>query len=149
MIEIALFQPDIAPNTAAILRLGACLGISVHIIEPAGFVWSGASFRRAGMDYVDQVRIIRQASFAHFLRDAVLRRVVLLSTGAQQGYCDFSYRGDDILLFGRESSGVPGDVRASADVCLTIPMQPGMRSLNVAMSAALVAGEALRQTREL
>lgn len=149
MLRIALYQPDIPQNTGTILRLCACLGAEAHIIEPAGFPISDRHFRRAGMDYLDQVTIRRHDSWSRFeawRRQAGLR-LALLSTRAERCYLDERYTEADILLFGRESAGVPDEVAAAADVRLTIPMAPQLRSLNVAMAAAMVAGEVLRQGR--
>jgi tRNA (cytidine/uridine-2'-O-)-methyltransferase len=146
MIEIALYQPDIASNTATILRLAACLGLRVRIIEPAGFVWSESAFRRAGMDYLARADVVREASFAQFLDHIAGRRLILFSTRGKAAYNEFSFAAGDVLLFGRESSGVPGAVAARADHRLVIPMRAGLRSLNVALAAAMAAGEALRQT---
>jgi tRNA (cytidine/uridine-2'-O-)-methyltransferase len=147
MIEIALYEPDIAPNAATILRLVACLGLTVRIIEPAGFAWSEASFRRAGLDYLDKVEVIRDSSWNAFLSATQGRRRVLMSTKAAILYCDFVFATGDIILMGRESAGVPEHVHASADARLLIPMRPGLRSLNVAVACAMVTGEALRQLR--
>jgi tRNA (cytidine/uridine-2'-O-)-methyltransferase len=146
-MRIALFEPDIAQNTGTILRLCACLGLEAHIIEPAGFPVSDRAFRRAGMDYLDQVRLVRHPSWASFetWRRAAGARLVLLTTQAERSYLDHAYDATDILLFGRESAGVPHEVHAAADVRLVIPMRPGLRSLNVAMACAMAAGEALRQ----
>lgn len=149
MLRFALFQPDIPQNTGTILRLCACLGAEAHIIEPAGFAFSDRLFRRAGMDYLDLVPVHRHDSWLRFeawRREAGLR-LALLSTKATRSYLDERYGAADILLLGRESTGVPDAVAAAADVRLTIPMAPGLRSLNVAMAAAMVAGEVLRQTR--
>jgi tRNA (cytidine/uridine-2'-O-)-methyltransferase len=148
-MRIALFQPDIPQNTGTILRLCACLNVEAHIIEPAGFPVSDRHFRRAGMDYLDQVRIVRHvdwASFEAWRRDLGLR-LLLLTTKGSRSYLDCSYRPTDILLLGRESAGVPDAVAMAVDERLAIPMQAGMRSLNVAMAAAMALGEALRQTR--
>ena len=148
-LRLALYQPDIPQNTGTILRLCACIGAEAHIIEPAGFPVSDRLFRRAGMDYLDRVTICRHDSWARFeawRRDAGLT-LALLSTKAATCYFDHAYGGSEVLLFGRESVGVPDEVMAAADTRLTIPMQPGLRSLNVAMAAAMVAGEALRQMR--
>ena len=148
-MEIALFQPDIPPNTGTILRLCACLDVAAHIIEPAGFAVSDRAFRRAGMDYLDQVRLIRHVSWAKFeewRREAGLRLVLFTTKGAMS-YLDFRYQPQDILMFGRESAGVPEEVAAKADARLKIPIRPPLRSLNVAMTAAMAVGEALRQTR--
>ena len=147
-LRIALYQPDIAGNTGTILRLAACLGLSVDIIEPAGFDISDRSLKRAGLDYIASAALTRHVTWARFedWRRQDGRRLVLASTKASAPYTALAYRADDILLFGRESAGVPEDVHASADVRVTIPMVEGQRSINVAMSAAMIAGEALRQT---
>jgi tRNA (cytidine/uridine-2'-O-)-methyltransferase len=148
-MRIALFQPDIPQNTGTILRLCACLGVEAHIIEPAGFPVTDRHFRRAGMDYLDHVTILRHASWAAFedWRAAAKCRLVLFSTRAAQPYLEYDYRDDDVLLFGRESAGVPETVVEAADARLVIPIAPGMRSLNVAMAAAMALGEVLRQVR--
>jgi tRNA (cytidine/uridine-2'-O-)-methyltransferase len=148
-MRIALFQPDIPQNTGTILRLCACLNVEAHIIEPAGFPVSDRHFRRAGMDYLDQVTIQRHDSWAKFeqWRSDKGSRLILFSTRGALPYLDYRYAADDILLFGRESAGVPDEVVAAADARLVIPIEPGLRSLNVAMAAAMALGEALRQTR--
>ncbi|WP_440637874.1 tRNA (cytidine(34)-2'-O)-methyltransferase [Bradyrhizobium sp. PUT101] len=148
-MQIALFQPDIAQNTGTILRLCACLGMAAHIIEPAGFPVSDRLFRRAGMDYLDHVRLTRHDSWAKFedWRAAQGYRLLLFTTKAATDYRDFHYQTSDILLFGRESAGVTDAVVEAADARLVIPINAGLRSLNVAMSAAMAAGEALRQIR--
>jgi tRNA (cytidine/uridine-2'-O-)-methyltransferase len=147
-MQIALFQPDIPQNTGTILRLCACLNVSAHIIEPAGFPVSDRHFRRAGMDYLDQVTITRHDSWSKFeqWRHDQAYRLVLFTTKAAGSYLDYRYDPADILLFGRESAGVPDDVAKAADARLLIPIKPGLRSLNVAMAAAMALGEALRQT---
>jgi tRNA (cytidine/uridine-2'-O-)-methyltransferase len=147
-MRIALFQPDIPQNTGTILRLCACLDVEAHIVEPAGFPVSDRHFRRAGMDYLDQVTIMRHDSWSKFeqWRAATGCRLVLFSTKAAQPYLDHRYDANDILLFGRESAGVPDDVVAAADARVVIPIKPGLRSLNVAMAVAMALGEALRQT---
>jgi tRNA (cytidine/uridine-2'-O-)-methyltransferase len=145
MVEIALYEPDIAPNAATILRMGACLGVPVHIIEPAGFDVSDRGFRRAGMDYLEQANCARHDSWSAFRRAMEGRRLLLFTTGATRSYLDYAYARDDILLFGRESAGVPEEVHARADARLLIPMRQGLRSLNVAMACAMATGEALRQ----
>jgi tRNA (cytidine/uridine-2'-O-)-methyltransferase len=147
-MQIALFQPDIPQNTGTILRLCACLNVSAHIIEPAGFPVSDRHFRRAGMDYLDQVTITRHDSWSKFeqWRHDKACRLVLFTTKAAGSYLDYRYDPADILLFGRESAGVPDDVAKAADARLVIPIKPGLRSLNVAMAAAMALGEALRQT---
>jgi tRNA (cytidine/uridine-2'-O-)-methyltransferase len=146
-MRIALFQPDIPQNTGTILRLCACLNVEAHIIEPAGFPVSDRHFRRAGMDYLDQVTIVRHDSWAQFeqWRAAGGGRLVLFSTRAAVPYLDHRFATDDILLFGRESAGVPDAVGAAADARLVIPIKPSLRSLNVAMAVAMALGEALRQ----
>jgi tRNA (cytidine/uridine-2'-O-)-methyltransferase len=146
-MRIALIEPDIPQNTGTILRLAACLGLEAHIIEPAGFPTSDRAFRRAGMDYLDHVTIVRHASFATFeawRRDAKAR-LILFTTHAERCYLEHAFRVDDVLMFGRESAGVPPAVHDAADARLKIPMRAGMRSLNVAMAAAMAVGEALRQ----
>ena len=149
-MEIALFQPDIPQNTGTILRLCACLDVAAHIIEPAGFPVSDRAFRRAGMDYLDQVRLSRHISWAQFeeWRRQAGHRLVLFTTKGATSYLDFHYGASDILLFGRETVGVTDEVVTAADARLKIPIKPGLRSLNVAMAAAMAAGEALRQTRQ-
>ncbi len=142
---IALYQPDIAANVGAIARLGACFGLDVHIIEPAGFPWSHAALRRAGMDYLDHVALIRHDCWADFQRRMEGRRIVLASTAAAVELPDFTFRPHDVTLFGRESAGVPDDVGAQAAARVRIPMRRGMRSLNLAMSAAIISAEAMRQ----
>lgn len=145
---IALFEPDIPQNTGTILRLGACLGIAVHIVGPAAFPATEKAFRRAGLDYLDHVSVVNHVSFGTFedWRKQEGRRVVLLSTKASSTHIDFSYRESDVLLCGRESSGVPEDVHRAADERVRVPMRRDLRSLNVAVSLAMVLGEALRQT---
>lgn len=147
-MQIALYQPNIPQNAGTILRLCACLGLSAHIIEPAGFPVSDRLFRRAGMDYLDRLTWRRHDSWTAFetWRAQAGHRLLLFTTKGAIPYLNFAYAKDDILLFGRESAGVPDDVAAIADARLLIPLQPGLRSLNVAMAAAMAAGEALRQT---
>jgi tRNA (cytidine/uridine-2'-O-)-methyltransferase len=147
-MAIALYEPDIPQNTGTILRLCACLGIEAHIIGPAGFPTSDRAFRRAGMDYLDAVAIVRHASWRDFevWRHSASHRLILFTTAAPLSYLDYQFRAEDILLFGRESAGVPEEVHAAADARLLIPMRPNLRSLNIAVAAAMAAGEALRQT---
>jgi len=147
-MRIALFEPDIPQNTGTILRLAACLGLEVDIIEPAGFPVSDRAFRRAGMDYLDLVALRRHPSWPEFerWRAAHSLRLLLFTTKAATSYLDHRYEARDILLFGRESAGVPDRVHDAADVRLRIPMRPRMRSINVAMACAMAVGEALRQT---
>lgn len=148
MPDLALYQPDIPQNTGTILRMAACLGISVHLIEPAGFALSDKNFKRAGMDYLDRACLVRHMDWAAFetWRREQRRRLVLMTTRGATPYADFAFSADDILLMGRESAGVPEEVHLAADARLVIPMVEGARSLNIALSAAMVAGEALRQT---
>ena len=147
-MRIALYEPDIPQNTGTILRLAACLGVEAHIVEPAGFPTSDRAFRRAGMDYLDQVALLRHPNWNAFeaWRRRIGGRLILFTTRATLFYYDYAYGADDVLLFGRESAGVPDAVHAAADVRLVIPMAGGMRSLNVAVAAAMAVGEALRQT---
>ena len=148
-LVIALYQPDIPQNTGTILRMCACLGLAAAIIEPAGFLASDRRFRRAGMDYLADVDIARYPDWKAFedWRRAHGRRLLLLTTQASLPYTAFRYFPGDILLAGRESAGVPGKVHDAADARLIIPLQPPLRSLNVAVAVAMVAGEAIRQTR--
>lgn len=145
MIEIALYQPDIAPNAATILRMCACFGLTCRIIEPAGFVMSGPAFRRAGMDYLDKAALVIDPSWAAFRRATAGQRTVLLTTRAVLPCWDFAFAPDDVILMGRESVGVPQEVHDTVEARLRIPMKPGMRSLNVALACAMATGEALRQ----
>ncbi|NJL07946.1 MAG: tRNA (cytidine(34)-2'-O)-methyltransferase [Methylacidiphilales bacterium] len=147
-MHIALFQPDIPQNAGTLARLCACLGVPLAIIEPAGFPTSDRAFRRAGMDYLDLAVIARHASFTAFegWRREGGHRVVLFTTAADRSFTDFTFAAGDVLLFGRESAGVPDHVHAAADARLVIPMVAGVRSLNVAVAAAMALTEALRQT---
>jgi tRNA (cytidine/uridine-2'-O-)-methyltransferase len=147
-MHLALYEPDIPQNTGTILRLCACLGVTAHLIEPAGFPISDRHFRRSGMDYLDQVIIERHASFAAFdeWRKSQDLRLILFTTRGATPYLDHAFTPGDVLMFGRESAGVPDPVHAAADARLLIPMQPGLRSINVAMASAMALGEALRQT---
>ncbi|MDH4990801.1 tRNA (cytidine(34)-2'-O)-methyltransferase [Aquamicrobium lusatiense] len=147
--RIALYQPDIAGNTGTILRLAACLGLDVDLIEPAGFDISDRALKRAGMDYLEMAALTRHVDWNAFEEERRERgrRLVLLSTKAKAFYTDFDFASTDTLLFGRESAGVPERVHDSADARLTIPMVEGARSINIALSVAMVAGEALRQLR--
>jgi tRNA (cytidine/uridine-2'-O-)-methyltransferase len=146
---IALYEPDIPQNTGTILRLCACLGVTGHLIEPAGFPVTDRAFRRAGMDYLDRVTIERHASFPAFdvwRREAGLGLTLFTTRGAVS-YLDHDYRQPQVLLFGRESAGVPDHVAEAADTRLLIPMREGLRSLNIAMAVAMAAGEMMRQRR--
>ena len=150
-MQIALFEPDIPQNTGTILRLAACLALPAHIIEPAGFPISDRAFRRAGMDYLDHVSLSRHVSWDAFerWRRAQQYRLVLFTTRATTTYLDHAFHPRDILLFGRESAGVPDAVHAAADISLLVPMRPPLRSINVAMVCAMAVGEAIRQTSRL
>lgn len=144
-MRLALYEPDIPQNTGAILRLGACFGVAVDIIEPCGFVLDDRRLKRAAMDYLAHAEIVRHASWASF-RQTRPGRLVLLSTKARLPYHRFAFAHDDVLLLGRETAGVPPEVAESVDASVLIPMRPGLRSLNVALAASVVLGEALRQT---
>jgi tRNA (cytidine/uridine-2'-O-)-methyltransferase len=148
MPRLALYQPDIPQNTGTMLRMAACLGVTVEIVEPAGFDVSDRNLRRAGLDYLGAVTVNRHASWRAFeeWRRAERRRLVLASTKAAVRYVDFAFAEDDVVLLGRESAGVPNEVHAAADARVLVPMQDGLRSLNVAVAAAMILGEALRQT---
>ncbi|SDG50418.1 tRNA (cytidine(34)-2'-O)-methyltransferase [Pelagibacterium luteolum] len=147
-LALALYQPDIAQNTGTLLRLGACLGIAIHIIHPTGFPFSRATLKRSGMDYLDQVEMVEHDSYQAFdgWRREAGHRLMLLTTKASTPHTSAHYAPSDILMVGRESAGVPEDVAENADLRLRIPMRTGARSLNVAISASIVLGEALRQT---
>jgi tRNA (cytidine/uridine-2'-O-)-methyltransferase len=144
-MRLALYQPDIPQNAGTILRLAACLGVAVDVIGPAGFDMGDRNLRRAGLDYLNHVEIARHRSFEAYQAQRSGRLVLLTSAGGT-AYTDFGFAHDDTLLLGRESAGVPESVHAIADARLRIPMQPGMRSLNIAVAAGIVLGEALRQT---
>lgn len=144
-MKLALFQPDIPQNVGAMMRLCACLGVEMEIIGPCGFIWDEAKIRRAGMDYIDHLSLTRHDSW-HAYQAQRQGRLVLLTTKASQPYTDYRFNADDTLLMGRESAGVPEEVHAFAEGRIIIPLKPGLRSLNVATAAAMVLGEALRQT---
>ncbi|NCU10543.1 MAG: tRNA (cytidine(34)-2'-O)-methyltransferase [Sphingomonadaceae bacterium] len=145
-MRITLYEPEIAGNVGAVLRLGACLGAAVDLIEPMGFVWDDKRVRRAAMDYIDHVEIARHTSFAAFRAAIGPARLVLFTTKATQSPYDFAFRPDDVLLFGKESAGVPPEVAEACDERLRIPIRGEVRSMNLAMAAGLALGEALRQT---
>ncbi len=147
-MRIALYQPEIAQNVGAVLRLGACLGVAVDLIEPLGFAWDDKRVRRTAMDYIDAVEVLRHAGFEAF-RGTAPGRLVLLTTKATHSPYDFAFDSGDILLFGKESGGVPAEIAAQCDAALRIPIRAHVRSLNLATAAALTLGEALRQTGEL
>jgi tRNA (cytidine/uridine-2'-O-)-methyltransferase len=147
-MRLALYEPDIAQNTGTMLRMAACFGVSVDLIEPAGFALTDRGLRRAGLDYLAQATLIRHESYAAFAdwRRMAGHRLILLTTRATTSHVAFQFTPDDILMVGRESAGVPDAVHADADGAIRIPMLAGMRSLNVALSAAIGLSEALRQT---
>ncbi len=145
-MRIALFEPEIAGNVGAVLRLGACLGAAVDLIEPLGFAWDDRRVRRSAMDYIDHVAVARHANFAAFRAGIGSRRLVLFTTRSERSLFDFDFRPDDVLLFGKESAGVPPEIADICDARLRIPMRPQVRSMNLAASATLALGEALRQT---
>jgi tRNA (cytidine/uridine-2'-O-)-methyltransferase len=148
-MRIALFEPEIAGNVGAILRLGACMGAAVDLIEPMGFEWDDRRVRRTAMDYIDHVAVARHAGFDAFRTSIGPRRLVLFTTKSRQSAYDFGFMADDVLLFGKESAGVPPWIAGACDARLRIPMRPQVRSMNLAMTAALALGEALRKTATL
>ncbi|MBF0391620.1 MAG: tRNA (cytidine(34)-2'-O)-methyltransferase [Alphaproteobacteria bacterium] len=145
MMRLALYQPDIPQNTGTMLRLAACLGVGVDLIEPFGFLLDDRRLRRAGLDYADMARVTRHRSWDAFAA-APRSRLVLLTTQSTTQYMHFAFAAEDTILVGRESAGAPDAIHAAADARLRVPMRPGMRSINVALAAAMVLGEALRQT---
>ncbi|MBK1663712.1 rRNA methyltransferase [Rhodospirillum rubrum] len=147
MVRLALYQPDIPQNAGTILRLGACLGVEVDLIEPCGFVLDDRRLRRAGMDYLERAALVRHSSWSNFVSGlADEARLILLTTQASAFHAETIFQPNDVLLLGRESAGVPPEVHERADLRIRVPMVPGVRSLNIAVTAALVLGEALRQT---
>jgi len=149
-MRLALFEPDIAQNAGTMMRLAACLGVAVDLIEPCGFILGDAKFRRSAMDYLDHIELMRHSSWGAFQATRLARpqpgRLILLTTRADQRYIDARFEADDTILVGRESAGVPDAVHQAADLRLIVPMRAGLRSINVALTAAMVLGEALRQT---
>ncbi|PLK27486.1 tRNA (cytidine(34)-2'-O)-methyltransferase [Novosphingobium sp. TH158] len=148
-MRVALFEPEIAGNVGAVLRLGACLGVAVDLIEPMGFAWDDRRVRRTAMDYIDHVSVTRHSGFAEFRAMIGESRLLLFTTRGSEAVYDFAFRPDDVLLFGKESAGVPATVAEVCDARLRIPIRPQVRSMNLASSAALALGEALRQTGAL
>jgi tRNA (cytidine/uridine-2'-O-)-methyltransferase len=146
-INLALYQPEIPQNTGAAMRLSACMGMTLDIIEPTGFVWDDAKIRRSAMDYIDYVHLKRHPNWGSFRKTYDDRRILLLTTKSDQSYLNFAFREGDILLAGQESAGVPEHVHQSCDARLTIPMASGPRSMNVVNACAMVVGEILRQVR--
>ena len=148
-MRIALFEPEIAGNVGAVLRLGACLGAAVDLIEPLGFEWDDRRVRRTAMDYIDHVSFARHADFHAFRTSIAPRRLILFTTKSRQSAYDFEFEADDVLLFGKESAGVPATIAEACDARLRLPLRPEVRSMNLATAAALALGEALRQTGSL
>ena len=150
-MRIALYQPDIPQNTGNIFRLGACLGVSVDIIEPTGFIFDDKKFKRSAMDYIDHIDYQRHVDWEHFYERSKKNkfRLILMTTKTNQSFYKFQFHSSDILLFGRESAGVPDYVHKIVDYRLTIPMKAGVRSINLSSSVALVLGEGLRQTNNI
>jgi len=145
-MRLALYEPDIPQNVGAMLRLGACLGVPIDVIEPCGFAFDLRRLRRVALDYIDHAEIARHSSWRAYRESSVPGRLVLLTTAGSTRYCDFAFRTDDTLMVGRESVGTPEAVHEAADARLRVPIRAGLRSLNVATAAAIVLGEALRQT---
>lgn len=145
-MRIALFEPEIAGNVGAVLRLGACLGVGVDLIEPMGFVWDDRRVRRAAMDYIDHVSVTRHGNFESFRAQLGSARLVLFTTKASQSAYEFTFRADDVLLFGKESAGVPAEVAEACGERVRLPIRAEVRSMNLAMAAGLALGEGLRQT---
>lgn len=148
-MRIALYEPEIAGNVGAVLRLAACMGAAVDLVEPMGFAWDDRRVRRTAMDYIDHVEIARHADFAQFRSTIGASRLVLFTTKASQSAYDFAFNADDVLLFGKESGGVPREVAEQCQARVRIPMRTQVRSMNLATSAAIALGEALRQTAML
>jgi tRNA (cytidine/uridine-2'-O-)-methyltransferase len=144
-MRLALFEPDIPQNVGALVRLGACLGVALDVIEPCGFAFDPRRLRRVALDYIDHAEIVRHSSWRAYCAARGHGRLILLTTAAPRRYCDFDFRPDDTLMVGRESVGAPEMVHEAADARLRVPLRPGLRSLNVASAAAMVLGEALRQ----
>ncbi|MCK5285419.1 MAG: tRNA (cytidine(34)-2'-O)-methyltransferase [Alphaproteobacteria bacterium] len=147
MIKIALYQPDIPQNVGAMMRLAACMDISLDIIEPCGFPWNKKKIQSSAMDYINSVTYERSSSWEAFLRNKGNRRLILMTTKSKTSYLDFKFSEHDILLAGSESSGVPDFIHDAVDASITIPMKAGLRSLNIVNATSMILGEALRQTR--
>lgn len=146
MLSIALFQPDIPQNVGAMMRLTACLDVGLEIIEPCGFPWDDRKIKQSALDYSDAAQITRHASWDSFKLAHSARRIILMTTKTDHAYTDFTFQPDDILLAGRESAGVPENIHQSVQARITIPLKPGLRSLNISIASAMILGEALRQT---
>jgi tRNA (cytidine/uridine-2'-O-)-methyltransferase len=147
-MRLALYEPDIPQNAGALIRLGACVGVPIDIIEPCGFLFSDAGLKRAGIDYLDRAEVQRHESWLAFLalQRECSRRTILLTSKSTFPYTEFAFAKGDTILLGRESAGAPQEVHDAASARLKIPMRPGLRSLNVAQAGAMALGEALRQT---
>jgi len=145
MINIVLYKPDIPQNTAAIVRLSACLNLKIHIIEPCGFNLDDSRFKRVAMDYIKLSQIIRYPDFDTFTKNSSKSRVILMTTKSKKFYHQFKFRKNDFLLFGRESAGVPNEIHKKIKYKLKVPLSGKARSLNIAMTVAIVASEALKQ----
>lgn len=148
-MRVALFEPEIAGNVGAVLRLGACLGAAVDLIEPMGFAWDDRRVRRTAMDYIDHVTVARHVNFAAFRATVGSQRLVLFTTKSEQSAYEFRFESDDVLLFGKESAGVPAAIAQACHARVRIPMRPQVRSMNLATSAAIALSEAMRQTATL
>ena len=148
-MRIALFEPEIAQNVGAVLRLGACLGAPVDLIEPMGFKWDDRRVRRTAMDYIEHVAVARHANFEAFRESIASRRLILFTTKSTRSAYEFEFADNDVLLFGKESAGVPAAIAEACDARVRLPLRPQVRSLNLATAATLALGEALRQTDAL
>jgi tRNA (cytidine/uridine-2'-O-)-methyltransferase len=148
VIRLVLYQPDIPQNAGAMMRLAACMGVSLDLVEPCGFPLSSQRMKRAGMDYLDHLDLVRHVSWSAF-RQAARGRLILLTTSGDRSHADFTFQADDHIVMGRESAGVPPEVHDAADARIRIAMKPGLRSINVAQAAAIALAEALRQTGQL
>jgi len=148
-MRIALFEPEIPGNVGAILRLGACLGTAVDLIEPMGFEWNDRRVRRTAMDYIDHVAVARHSDFEAFRSTIGSRRLILFTTKSRFSAYDFNFMPDDVLLFGKESAGVPAVIAEVCDARVRLPIRPRVRSMNLATAAAIALSEALRQTASL
>ncbi|NLR72718.1 tRNA (cytidine(34)-2'-O)-methyltransferase [Novosphingobium sp. ERN07] len=144
-MRLALYEPEIAGNVGAVMRLGACMGVDVDLIEPMGFVWDDRRVRRAAMDYIDHVAVKRHSNFESFRSSLDGSRIVLFTTKGHESLHDFRFMPSDVLLFGKESGGVPDSVARACDTLVRIPIRPQVRSLNLAIASAVALGEALRQ----
>lgn len=146
-MKIALYQPDIPQNLGAMMRLCACTGVELDIIEPCGFIWNERKIKQSALDYYDKIKLTRHNSWEDFYKMYhEHRRIILMSTKTDHSYCDFTFRSNDILLAGRESAGVPDNVHDCVNASISIPMKHGLRSLNIVNATSMILGETLRQT---